>query len=214
MPISYTTSQNNELFWEGSHCLKSLVICDSRFESQIAITVKSRDLEHLVWHVPMIVLWFCQGTSWRCASVPLPQPPWTLPWPFSVFSRPWPLPEPSWPPLPGLCKLSNPLSPNTTLFRESLAGRSLIKGIAKGGVKNRNKGGCKRLLAFVHVCSRLLAFACVFASAFACVCPLLSAFAYVCSHLLTPPFVAPPSAWHWLIQWYSQVPQKRAGKKQ
>ena len=48
MPISYTTSQNNELFWEGSHCLKSLVICDSRFESQIAIAVKSRDLEHLV----------------------------------------------------------------------------------------------------------------------------------------------------------------------
>ena len=45
MPISYTTSQNNELFWEGSHCLKSLVICDSRFESQIAIAVKSRDLE-------------------------------------------------------------------------------------------------------------------------------------------------------------------------
>ena len=47
MPISYTTSQNNELFWEGSHCLKSLVICDSRFESQIAIAVKSHDLEHL-----------------------------------------------------------------------------------------------------------------------------------------------------------------------
>ena len=70
----------------------------------------------------------------------------------------------------------------------------LFKGIAKGGVKNRNKGGCKRLSAFVHVCSRLLAFACVFASAFACVCPLLSAFACVCSHLLTPPFVAPPSA--------------------
>ena len=28
-------------------CFKSLVICDSRFESQIAIAVKSRDLEHL-----------------------------------------------------------------------------------------------------------------------------------------------------------------------
>ena len=66
--------------------------------------------------------------------------------------------------------------------------------IAKGGVKNRNKGGCKRLFAFVHVCSRLLAFACVFASAFACVCQRLSAFVCVCSHLLTPPFVAPPSA--------------------
>ena len=30
--------------------LKSLVICDSRFESQIAIAVKSRDLEHLGDH--------------------------------------------------------------------------------------------------------------------------------------------------------------------
>ena len=49
MPISCTTSQNNELFWEGSHCLKSLVIWDSRFEPQIAIAVKSRDLEHLVY---------------------------------------------------------------------------------------------------------------------------------------------------------------------
>ena len=58
------------------------------------------------------------------------------------------------------------------------------KGIAKGGVKNRNKGGCKRLFAFVHVCSRLLAFACVFASAFACVCRRLSAFVCVCLRLL------------------------------
>ena len=48
MPIPYTTSKNNEFFWGGSQCLKSLVICDSRFESQIAIAVKSRDLEHLV----------------------------------------------------------------------------------------------------------------------------------------------------------------------
>ena len=46
MPIPYTTSENNEFFWGGSHCLKSLVICDSRFESQIAIAVKSRNLEH------------------------------------------------------------------------------------------------------------------------------------------------------------------------
>ena len=66
------------------------------------------------------------------------------------------------------------LSPPTVLWP--------YKGIAKGGVKNRNKGGCKRLFAFVHVCSRLLAFVCVFASAFACVCPRLSAFACVCSH--------------------------------
>ena len=69
-----------------------------------------------------------------------------------------------------------------------------FKGIAKGGVKNRNKGGCKRVFAFVHVFSRLLAFACVFACAFACVCQRLSAFVCVCSDLLTPPFVAPPSA--------------------
>ena len=67
-----------------------------------------------------------------------------------------------------------------------------IKGIAKGGVKNRNKGGCKRLFAFVHFCSRLLAFACVCASAFAFVCQRLSAFVCVCSHLLTPPLLRPP----------------------
>ena len=65
--------------------------------------------------------------------------------------------------------------------------RANIRGLQGGGVKNRNKGGCKRLFAFVHVCSRLLAFACVFASAFACVCLRLSAFVCVCSHLLTPP---------------------------
>ena len=29
------------------HCLKSLAICDSRFESQIAIASESRDLDHL-----------------------------------------------------------------------------------------------------------------------------------------------------------------------
>ena len=48
MPISYVTSQHNELFWEGSHCLKSLMICDSWFESQIPIAIKPLDLEHLV----------------------------------------------------------------------------------------------------------------------------------------------------------------------
>ena len=31
----------------GAALIKSLVICDSRFESQIAIAIKSRDLEHL-----------------------------------------------------------------------------------------------------------------------------------------------------------------------
>ena len=61
MPISYTSSQNNELFWEGSHCLKSLVICDSRFESQIAIAIKSRDLEHLAPWVDKS--WF-SGRGW------------------------------------------------------------------------------------------------------------------------------------------------------
>ena len=55
MPFSCKSSQNNELFWEGSQCFKSLVICDSRFESQIAIAIKSRDLEH----------WVCNGTSLR-----------------------------------------------------------------------------------------------------------------------------------------------------
>ena len=55
------------------------------------------------------------------------------------------------------------------------------KGIAKCG----SKGG-------VSVCLRLSAFACVFASAFACICQCLSAFVCVCSHLLMPPFVAPP----------------------
>ena len=39
MPISYTTSQNNELFLEGLHCLKLLVICDSRVESKIASAI-------------------------------------------------------------------------------------------------------------------------------------------------------------------------------
>ena len=47
MPSSCTSSQNNELFWEGSQRFKSLVICDSQFESQIAIAITSRDLEHL-----------------------------------------------------------------------------------------------------------------------------------------------------------------------
>ena len=71
-----------------------------------------------------------------------------------------------------------------------------LKGIAKGGVTNRNKGGCKRL--FGCFCPRLLAFACVLASAFACVCPRLSAFAYVCSHLLYAPLCCLPLC---VIKW-------------
>ena len=63
-------------------------------------------------------------------------------------------------------------------------------GVAKGGVRNRNKGGCKRLFVFVRVGSRLLTFACYFASAFACICQRLSVFVCICSHLLAPPFVS------------------------
>ena len=86
MPISYTTSQNNELFWEGSQCLKSLVICDLRFESQIAIAIKLRDLEHLVmdrqhtklvrrqlslsnWYRNMAIHVICPDTFWYCEGV-------------------------------------------------------------------------------------------------------------------------------------------------
>ena len=94
---------------------------------------------------------------------------------------------------PTICPLQVKRMPETPTTTSQNTYRN-TKGIAKGGVKNCNKGGCKRLFAFVHVCSRLLAFACVCASAFACVCPRLSAFACVCSRLLTPPFAAPPSA--------------------
>ena len=45
-PISGASSHNMELFSCVSQCLKSAVVCDSRFQSQIAIAVKSRDLEH------------------------------------------------------------------------------------------------------------------------------------------------------------------------
>ena len=79
--------------------------------------------------------------------------------------------------------------PSHKICRRNLAlgnVRRKFKGIAKGGVKNRNKGGCKRLSAFVHVCSRLLAFSplrfrlcvCLRLSAFVCVCLRLLAFAY------------------------------------
>ena len=47
------------------------------------------------------------------------------------------------------------------------------KGILKGGVRNCNRWGCKRLLAFVRACSRLLAFS----------PPRLFAFVNVCLHL-------------------------------
>ena len=82
-------------------------------------------------------------------------------------------------------------------FLETLSAKRplfvLLKGIAKGGVKNRNKERCKRLFAFVHICShfclRLPAFACVFASAFVSVCLRLFAFARIC---LRPPLLRPP----------------------
>ena len=66
---------------------------------------------------------------------------------------------------------------------------TIFKGIAKGGVKNPNKGGCKRLFAFVHVCSRLLAFAPLRLLAFVRVCLRLLAFARIC---LRPPLLRPP----------------------
>ena len=67
--------------------------------------------------------------------------------------------------------------------------KGFSKGIPKGGVKNRNKGGCKRLFAFVHVCSRLLAFGLRFRL---CVCSRLSTFylrllAFACAPLLLRP---------------------------
>ena len=71
--------------------------------------------------------------------------------------------------------------------------------LPKGGVRSRNKGGCKRLLAFVRVCPRLLAFArgCLRLLAlsplrllaFVNVCPQLFAFARIC---LRPPLLRPP----------------------
>ena len=67
--------------------------------------------------------------------------------------------------------------------------KGFIKGIAKGGVKNRSKGGCKRLFAFVHVRSRLLAFAPLRLLAFVRVCLRLLAFARIC---LRPPLLRPP----------------------
>ena len=82
---------------------------------------------------------------------------------------------------PALCP---PVLPNFLGHMACSQNLPLTRGIAKGDVKNRNKGGCKRLFAFVHGCSRLLAFACVFASAFACVCLRLSAFVCVCLRLL------------------------------
>ena len=52
-----------------------------------------------------------------------------------------------------------------------------INGIAKGGVRNRNKGGCKHLFAFVLVYSGLLAFSPLRLLAFVSVCLRLFAFA-------------------------------------
>ena len=85
---------------------------------------------------------------------------------------------------------SNGKSPVTIASRDRcFLPIAIVKGIAKGGVKNRNKGECKRLFAFVHVCSRLLAFASLRLLAFVSVCLRLFAFARIC---LRPPFVTPP----------------------
>ena len=163
----------------------------------------------------------CRKLSWHFLSRPLPAVPF---WPSPIFVLKDALRKGEWGgkgygfrEAPSSCNpggwggpSKGQLGPDPHLRALDLGNCSTVgvrawiedfsKGIAKGGVKNRNKGGCKRLFAFVHVCSRLLAFVCVFASAFACVCPCLSAFACVCSHLLTPPFVAPPSAWHWFSE--------------
>ena len=73
--------------------------------------------------------------------------------------------------------------------RHSSARSAKDKGIAKGSVRNRNKGGYKRLLAFVRICSRLLAFSPLRLLAFVSVCLHLPAFARIC---LRPPLVCPP----------------------
>ena len=67
-----------------------------------------------------------------------------------------------------------------------------LRGLQRGGVKNRNKGGvsvCLRLSTFAHVCSRLLAFAPLRLLAFVCVCLRLLAFARIC---LRPLLLRPP----------------------
>ena len=69
---------------------------------------------------------------------------------------------------------------------------SKIKGIAKGSVKNRNKGGvsvCLRVSTFAHFCSCLFAFAPLRLLAFVRVCLRLLAFARIC---LRPPLLRPP----------------------
>ena len=43
-----------EVFSDWTHFLKSLVICDLRFESHIGIAVQSPDLEHLVQGCPEV----------------------------------------------------------------------------------------------------------------------------------------------------------------
>ena len=50
-PLESPPSQYNELLWDSSNCLKSLMICNSQFESQIAIAIKSHDVEHRAWAV-------------------------------------------------------------------------------------------------------------------------------------------------------------------
>ena len=71
-------------------------------------------------------------------------------------------------------------------------GHLKLKGIAKAGVKNRNKGGasvCLRLSTFARVCLRLLAFSPLRLLAFVSVCLHLFACAriYVRPSLSRPP---------------------------
>ena len=86
--------------------------------------------------------------------------------------------------MPGKRKSAN-ICKETVQFSKS----AKIKGIAKGGVKNRNKGGCKRLFAFARVCSHLLAFSPLRLLAFVSVCLRLFAFARIS---LRPPLLRPP----------------------
>ena len=76
-----------------------------------------------------------------------------------------------------------------TVSRDSFHTRR-PKWIAKGGVRKRNKGGCKRLLAFVHVCLRLFASSPLRLRAF---CQRLCAFARFCLRpLCCVPLCVPP----------------------
>ena len=77
------------------------------------------------------------------------------------------------------------------------ASESYLRGLQRGFSKNTIKGGvsvCLRLSTFARVCLCLFAFSPLDLLALVSVCLHLFC---VCLHLLAPPFVVPPSAWHW-----------------